>query len=112
MIGILFRINRLEELLWVFYPADEIVAEYSFEDAAELLRLSYALTIHKTQGSEYENIVIPLSFSHYIMLNNKLLYTAVTRAKSSCRIVGEDYAFKSACRRKDITARTTVMSFL
>lgn len=112
MIGILFKINKQEELLWVYYPADEIVAEYGFFDAGELLRLSYALTIHKTQGSEYENIVIPMSFSHFIMLNNKLLYTAVTRAKENCHIVGESYAFMSSCKRKDIAIRKTVMNLL
>jgi len=109
MIGVLFRIDRGQELLWVYYPADRLVVEYGFEDARELLRLSYALTIHKTQGSEFQNVLIPMSFSHFIMLNNKLLYTAVTRAKKSCTIVGERYAFASACRRKDVTVRDTVM---
>ena len=109
MIGLLFKINRQDELLWIYYPADEIVAEYGFEDARELLRLSYVLTIHKTQGSEYENVIIPMSFSHFIMLNNKLLYTAVTRAKSKCCIIGEHYAFSCACKRKDVTVRNTVI---
>jgi len=109
MIGILFRIDRSDELLWVYYPADRVVVEYTFDEARDLLRLSYALTIHKTQGSEFQNVVIPMSFSHFIMLNNKLLYTAITRAKESCYIVGEHYAFASACKRKDVTVRDTVI---
>ncbi len=109
MIGIFFRIDRSDELLWVYYPADRVVVEYTFDEARDLLRLSYALTIHKTQGSEFQNVVIPMTFSHFIMLNNKLLYTAITRAKESCYIVGERYAFASACTRKDVTVRDTVM---
>jgi len=109
MIGIFFRIDRSDELLWVYYPADRVVVEYTFDEARDLLRLSYALTIHKTQGSEFQNVVIPMTFSHFIMLNNKLLYTAITRAKESCYIVGERYAFASACKRKDVTVRDTVM---
>ncbi len=50
-----------------------------------------------------------MTFSHFIMLNNKLLYTAVTRAKEKVTLVGEDYAFKSACRKKDAVIRDTVL---
>ncbi len=112
MIGLLFKIDKEDELLWVFYPNDELVVEYSFDEARELLRLAYALTIHKTQGSEYQNIIIPIVSAHFMMLNNKLLYTAITRAKEKCMLVGEGYAFKSACKRKDATVRTTVIKVL
>ena len=109
MLGIVFRINRNNELLWVYYPGDRIVVEYSFTEAGHLLQLSYALTIHKTQGSEFATVVIPMSFSHFIMLNSKLLYTAITRAKEMCIITGESYAFKRACRRKEAIIRDTVI---
>ncbi|MCP4482107.1 MAG: AAA family ATPase [bacterium] len=110
MIGILFKLDKEEELLWVFYPNDEVVVEYTFDEARELLSLAYALTIHKTQGSEYANVIIPITLSHYIMLNNKLLYTAITRAKGKCIIIGERYAFTSSCKRKDTNIRNTVMN--
>ncbi len=109
MLGFVKEIDRREELLYVYYPADNVIAVYSFDEARDLLRLAYALTIHKTQGSEYRNVVIPMTFSHFIMLNNKLLYTAVTRAKEKVTLVGEDYAFKSACRKKDAVIRDTVL---
>lgn len=112
MIGVLFQIDHQEELLWVFYPNDSLVVEYTFDEARDLLRLAYALTIHKTQGSEFRNVIIPMSYSHFIMLNNKLLYTAVTRAKEKCIIIGESYAFISACKRKDVVIRDTVMKQL
>ena len=70
--------------------------------------LSYALTIHKVQGMEYDIVVMPMSFSHYIMLNTKLIYTAITRAKHKCIVVGESAAFESGCRRVDVTKRDTV----
>ncbi len=112
MVGLLFQINTHEDLLFVFYPNDELVVEYTFDEARDLLRLAYALTIHKTQGSEYQHVLIPMTFSHFMMLNNKLLYTAVTRAKDKCILVGEKAAFQSACKRKDVTVRDTVMRLI
>ncbi|MGD0237426.1 MAG: AAA family ATPase [Syntrophorhabdales bacterium] len=112
MLGIVVAVNRKEELLDVYYPADRTIAAYSFDEARELVRLAYALTIHKTQGSEYKTVMIPMTLSHFIMLNNKLLYTAVTRAKEKVILVGEDYAFRSACRKKDVTVRDTVLKML
>lgn len=61
---------------------------------------------------EYENALIPMSFSHYIMHNTKLLYTAITRAKSMCFIVGEEEAFKSACKKIEVTIRESVINDL
>ena len=112
MLGIVFKIQSNSELLWVYYPTDRIVVEYTFDEARDLLQLSYALTIHKTQGSEFQTVVIPMSYSHFIMLNNKLLYTAVTRAKAKCILVGESYAFTRACRQRDEIERDTVIRSL
>ena len=61
---------------------------------------------------EYENALIPMTFSHFIMHNTKLLYTAITRAKKMCFVVGEEEAFKSACTKKEITHRETVINDL
>lgn len=112
MIGMIFKIDSEEEECFVYYPTEKVVVRYGFEQLGEYLTLAYALTIHKTQGMEYETILIPMSFSHYIMHNTKLLYTAVTRAKKICMIIGEAAAFKSACRRIDTTRRTTVLGLL
>jgi exodeoxyribonuclease V alpha subunit len=109
MIGMIVKINFAEELIYVHYPNEMVIVEYSYEEATDLLQLAYALTIHKTQGSEYENVVIPISFTHYNMLNNKLLYTAITRAKEKVVLIGETYAFASTCKRQDVTVRDTVI---
>ena len=112
MIGLLFKIDSDEEQVYIFYPNEEVVVRYEKEQVRSHLMLSYALTIHKVQGMEYDRVVIPMSFSHYIMHNTKLLYTAITRAKKSCYIIGESLAFESACKRLDATARVTVMQEL
>jgi exodeoxyribonuclease V alpha subunit len=109
MCGLIFRIDDEEELAYVYYPNEEVIVQYRFERIAELLSLSYALSIHKVQGMEYDTVVIVMSFSHHIMLNTKLLYTAITRAKGHCILVGETGAFESACRRLEHTKRNTVI---
>ncbi|MEA3372176.1 MAG: AAA family ATPase [Campylobacterota bacterium] len=109
MNGLLFRIDEEEEQLFVFYPNEGVVVQYEYEQLKTHLMLSYALTIHKVQGMEYHTVIMPMSFAHFIMLNTKLLYTAMTRAKKQCYIVGESQAFETACRRLEVTRRDTVM---
>ena len=109
MSGLLFKIDDEEEQVFVFYPNEDVVVRYEYEELKSHLMLSYALTIHKVQGMEYDIVVIPMSFTHYIMHNTKLIYTAITRAKHKCIIVGESGAFESACRRVDVTRRDTVL---
>ncbi len=110
--GLLFKIDEEEELCYVVYPNEDTVVQYSYEQLKSHLMLSYALTIHKVQGMEYDVVVMPMSFSHFIMLNTKLLYTAITRAKHKCYMIGEGSAFESACRRLEVTKRDTVMAEL
>lgn len=108
MSGLLFKIEDDDEQAFVFYPNEDVVVVYEYEELRSHLMLSYALTIHKVQGMEYDIVVIPMSFSHYIMHNTKLIYTAITRAKHRCIVIGEREAFESACKKLDITARDTV----
>jgi len=109
MSGLLFRIDEDEEHVFVFYPNEDIVVLYEYDEIKNYLTLSYALTIHKVQGMEYDIVVMPISFSHYIMHNTKLIYTAITRAKHRCILVGESNAFEMACKRFDVTKRDTVL---
>ncbi|WP_152058070.1 ATP-dependent DNA helicase, partial [Aliarcobacter butzleri] len=111
-LGLIIKLNFEEEKCIVLYPNDDMVVFYDFENVHHLLSLAYCLTIHKTQGMEYDNALIPMSFSHYIMHNTKLLYTAITRAKKMCFIVGEEEAFKSACKKLEITIRESVINDL
>lgn len=71
------------------------------------LQLAYAITIHKSQGSEFPVVVIPLTMSHAVMLRRNLLYTAVTRARQLCIIVGSRQALERAVRTEDAAVRNT-----
>ena len=108
-LGMIVKIDHEESKLLVLYPSDDMVVFYDFDTLDNLISLAYCLTIHKTQGMEYDTALIPISFSHFIMHNTKLLYTAITRAKNMCYVVGEDEAFKSACKKLEITNRQTVI---
>jgi exodeoxyribonuclease V alpha subunit len=112
MCGLIFRLDEEEELCYVFYPNEELIVQYKYDQISDYLSLSYALSVHKVQGMEYDTVVMVMSFSHHVMLNTKLLYTALTRAKGHCIIVGESGAFESACRRLEQSKRSTVMQEL
>jgi exodeoxyribonuclease V alpha subunit len=73
------------------------------------LSLAYALTIHKSQGSEYQIVIMPVTTSHYTMLRRTLLYTGTTRAKRLCVYVGTARAVKTAVTREDSTTRITTL---
>lgn len=111
-LGLIIRLNFGDSVAVVLYPNDDIVVYYDFSELRGLISLAYSLTIHKTQGMEYQTAVIPMSFSHFIMHNTKLLYTAITRAKTMCVVVGEKVAFETACKRIENTRRETVIQDL
>ncbi len=76
-------------------------------DALDTVRLAYAATVHKAQGSQARAIVVVLHRGHQIMLTRNLLYTAVTRAQDVCVVVGEPAAMAAALRRTDARRRHT-----
>ncbi|MEM9456321.1 MAG: ATP-dependent RecD-like DNA helicase [Myxococcota bacterium] len=71
------------------------------------LQLAYAMSIHKSQGSEFSAVIIPLLTEHHVMLRRNLLYTAVTRARSLCILVGDPRAIDRAVRQVDAARRHT-----
>ncbi len=90
--GIVREINLFAETLTVEYDEHRMV-DYSFKQLEEL-ELAYAITIHKSQGSEYPAVVIPLLSGPRMLMNRNLIYTAVTRAKSCVCIVGSVQTFQ------------------
>jgi len=68
---------------------------------------AYAISIHKSQGSEYPVVIVPLLKAHFMMLQRNLLYTAITRGKKKVFIVGEPAAYAMAVRASDAKTRTT-----
>ena len=79
---------------------------YDYADLDELV-LAYSISVHKSQGSEYQAIVLPLFTSHYMMLQRNLLYTAITRAKSLVVIVGTKKALAIAVKNNTVIDRYT-----
>ena len=97
----------------VYYPNEDYIVMYDdMEMENKIIDLSYAFTIHKSQGSEYNIVALPMSFSNAFMLNNKLLYTAITRAKNKLFIIGESYAFNFGIKKKDEIKRKTYLEFI
>ena len=89
--GILREINTFAETLTVEFDEGRFV-EYAFKQLDEL-ELAYAITIHKSQGSEYPAVVIPLLGGPRMLMNRNLLYTAVTRARKCVTLVGDENTF-------------------
>ena len=76
----------------------------------ELLDLAYATTIHKSQGAEYDSVIVSIQNAHAVMLTRPLLYTAITRAKKRVILVGERKALCMAIRRMDTDQRNTQLA--
>lgn len=89
--GIIEEINDFAETMTISFDEGRKV-EYSYK-LLEELELAYAITIHKSQGSEYPAVVIPLLSGPRMLLNRNLLYTAVTRARKCVTLVGNDETF-------------------
>ncbi len=89
-----------------FEEAGPLLVSYHFHELDELV-LAYAVTVHKSQGSEYPAIVLTLVNQHYMLLQRNLFYTAITRAKRLCVIVGQLRALEAAVRNNRVALRNT-----
>ena len=106
-IGYVSEVNTEDNELTVNF--DDRTVTYDISELDELV-LAYATTIHKSQGSEFPYVVMPLMMSHYMMLQRNLLYTGVTRAKKGLILVGEKKAVYIAVKNNKIEARNTKLS--
>ncbi|WP_236785630.1 SF1B family DNA helicase RecD2 [Anaerococcus ihuae] len=97
-----------EELKVEFYDGN--IVSYKKEDIKDL-DLSYAITIHKSQGSEFDCVLIPMMSTAYMLLNRNLLYTAITRAKKLVVLLGEKRILKQMVRNNNESKRLTNLSF-
>jgi exodeoxyribonuclease V alpha subunit len=105
-LGIVENINRIEQEMMVNFEGRQV--PYDFADLDEL-SLAYVLSIHKSQGSEFPCVVIPIHTQHYMMLQRNLLYTAVTRGKKLAVLVGTKKALGMAVRRQDTSRRYSAL---
>jgi exodeoxyribonuclease V alpha subunit len=103
-VGTVADIKPDDQVLLVRYP--EAVVEYDYSEYDEL-QLAYAMSIHKSQGSEYKAVVLVMHSSQYMMLQRNLLYTGLTRARDLCILVGDKRAIGRAVRNDKTTRRYT-----
>ena len=110
-VGWIRRIDKEHLTLKVEFQeeAGPLMVDYEFHELDELV-LAYAVTVHKSQGSEYPAIVIPLVKEHRMLLQRNLLYTAITRAKRFCVLVGQPYALELAVRNDRVALRNTALA--
>ena len=89
--------------------SDNRIKEYSMDELGSI-DLAYATTIHKSQGSEFDCVIIPVLSMFYVMLQRALIYTAITRAKKKVILVGQKRALFTAVHRNDTIQRNTILS--
>ena len=106
--GVITEINQYTETIEVEFDEARKV-KYGY-DTAEELELAYAITVHKSQGSEYPAVIIPLLQGPRLLYNRNLLYTAVTRAKKCLTIVGSDAVFQEMIQNKNEQERYTSLA--
>ena len=106
-IGTITKVDMEERELTVLFDEREVIYDVTELDE---LTLAYAVTIHKSQGSEYPIVVMPFTMSHFVMLQRNLLYTGVTRAKKILVLVGEKKAVYYAIKNETTTGRNTCLA--
>jgi exodeoxyribonuclease V alpha subunit len=107
-IGRLTKIDQVEQTLEMDFEGRSV--SYDWSEADQLV-LAYAVSVHKAQGSEFPAVVFPLVTQHYMMLQRNLLYTAVTRAKKLCVLVGSRKAISMAVRNNRVSQRCSALDW-
>ncbi len=100
------KTSKSKELIIIDFEGVKV--EYTKEDLKEI-KHAYAITIHKSQGSEFSHVILPITKNYYKMLYNKLIYTGVSRAKKSLIIIGEANAFIMAVKNDYASSRKTML---
>ena len=106
-IGRILRLNQADRELTVRFDEREVVYDY---DELDELTPAYAVTVHKSQGSEYPCVVMVLHTQHYALLQRNLLYTALTRGRKLVVLIGSKRAVAIAVKRAESHSRVTTLS--
>ena len=97
-----------DKIVGMIVVFDQAIIEYN-KDTYEQLKLAYAISIHKSQGSEFYNTIIPFTKKYYMMLKRRLYYTAITRAKKYLIMLGDFEAFRMAVNNTDYSRNTKLI---
>ena len=103
-IGFITSIDTENQIVHVSIDDNDIAYEYSELDE---LVLAYAVSIHKSQGSEYPVVIMPLTMAHYVILQRNLLYTGVTRGKKLVVVIGSKKAVHLCINNNKVAERNT-----
>ena len=107
-IGIVNGLDMIEHQLLIDFEGK--LVNYDWLEVDQLV-LAYAVSVHKAQGSEFPAVVVPMVSAHYMMLQRNLLYTAITRAKKLCVLVGTKKAIAIAVNNNKVTQRYTALDW-
>lgn len=106
--GIITSINKSSKKITIYINGGDV--EYSFKDAYSMLTLDYARTVHKSQGQEYDYVIMPYVNNFSIQLQRNLLYTAITRAKKKVFMLGHRSALVKSIKNNTVSRRNTIFS--
>ena len=106
-IGTIYDIDKKAEVLSVNYYGR--IVDYDFSEMDEI-SLAYAISVHKSQGSEYPAVIIPLMMQHFILLQRNLLYTAITRGRKLVVIIGSKKALLTALKNDKPQRRLSMLA--
>ena len=107
-IGNILRIDRENQEVIINFDGKKVTYEYSDLDEIDL---AYAISVHKSQGSEYPVVIIPILTQHYILLQRNLIYTAVTRGKNLVVMVGTKKALAISVKNNKTQKRYTCLKY-
>jgi exodeoxyribonuclease V alpha subunit len=106
--GRIANIDNKEKVFNVYYGGSK-TEQYEFTEADQLT-LAYAITIHKSQGSEFPVVIMPMLNQHYMMLQRNLLYTGMTRAKKLLILIGGSKSISMAVRNTRLEPRYSLLT--
>jgi len=105
-LGKILDVDKEEQKMVIVFGERELI--YDFSELNEIT-LSYAVSIHKSQGSEFAAVIIPIFMQHFILLKRNLIYTAITRAKKMCILIGQAKAIAMGVRNAKVVERVTFL---